>query len=57
MRRVSQAVAVAAVVFALTGSSLQAAPRSRTSEPSLVSRIVKLIRNVVALDDLSWPKP
>lgn len=57
MRRVSKAVAVASLLVALTTSSIQAMPSRDGSEPSLAKKIVRIIRQVVGLDDLSWPHP
>jgi hypothetical protein len=60
MRRVSKAVAVASLLAALTTSNIYAMPSRDGSEPSLgkkIVRIVRLIKRVVGLDDLSWPHP
>jgi hypothetical protein len=62
MRRVSKAVAVASLFFALTTANIYAMPSRDGSEPSLRSKIVRIVKNVrkiIGLDggDLSWPKP
>jgi hypothetical protein len=59
MRRVSKAVAVASLLIALTTSNLYALPSKSGSQPSLGSRIVRIIRQVIGLDlgDFSWPHP
>jgi hypothetical protein len=57
MRRVSKAVAVASLLVALTTSNIHAMPSRDGSEPSLSKKIVRIIRQVVGLDDLSWPHP
>ena len=59
MRRVSKAVAVASLLVALTTSNVYAVPSRGGSQPSVGSRIVKIIRHLIGLDggDLSWPKP
>jgi len=57
MRRVSKAVAVASLLVALTTSNIYAAPSGSGPHPSIGSRIVHLIRQIVGLDELSWPHP
>ena len=59
MRRVSKAVAVTSLLIALTTSNIYALPSKSGSQPTLGSRIVKIIRQVIGLDygDMSWPKP
>jgi hypothetical protein len=59
MRRVSKAVAVTSLLIALTTSNIYAMPSKGGSQPSLGSKIVKIIRQVIGLDlgDLSWPHP
>jgi len=57
MRRVSKAVAVASLLVALTTSNIYAVPSKGGSQPSLGSKIVKIIRQIVGLDELSWPHP
>jgi hypothetical protein len=59
MRRVSKAVAVASFLIALTTSNIYALPSKGGSQPTLGSRIVKIIRQVIGLDlgDISYPHP
>jgi hypothetical protein len=57
MRRVSKGLAAASLIAVLTASNLYALPSKSGSQPSAVSKIVKIIRQIVALDDWSWPKP
>ena len=57
MRRVSKAVAVASLLIALTTSNMYALPSKGGSQPTLGSRIIKIIRQVIGLDELSWPHP
>jgi len=59
MRRVSKAVAVASLLIALTTSNIYALPSKGGSQPTLGSKIVRIIRQVIGLDlgDMSWPKP
>jgi hypothetical protein len=59
MRRVSKAVAVTSLLVALTTSNIYALPSKGGTQPSLGSKIVKIIRQIVGLDlgDMSWPKP
>ena len=60
MRRVSKAVAVASLLVALTTSNVYAMPSRDGSQPSLGSkivRIIKIVRQIICLDDLSWPHP
>jgi len=59
MRRVSKAVAVTSLLIALTTSNIYALPSKGGSQPTLGSKIVKIIRQVIGLDlgDFSWPHP
>lgn len=59
MRRVSKAVAVTSLLIALTTSNIYALPSKSGSQPTLGSRIIKIIRQVIGLDlgDYSWPHP
>jgi hypothetical protein len=59
MRRVSKAIAVTSLLIALTTSNIYALPTKGGSQPSVGSKIVKIIRQVIGLDtgDMSWPKP
>jgi hypothetical protein len=59
MRRVSKAVAVTSLLIALTTSNIYAIPSKGGTHPSLGSKIVKIIRQVIGLDlgDLSLPHP
>jgi len=59
MRRVSKAVATASLLIALTTSNVYAIPSKGGFEPSIGSKIVKLIRHIIGLDttDVSWPHP
>lgn len=59
MRRVSKAVAVASLLVALTTSNIYAVPAMGGSEPSLGTKIVRIVRHLVGLDagDLNWPHP
>ena len=57
MRRVSKGLAAASLIAVLTASNLYALPSKSGSQPSVGSRIVKIIRQIVGLDDWSWPKP
>ncbi|MEA2327590.1 MAG: hypothetical protein QOE68_2549 [Thermoanaerobaculia bacterium] len=58
MRRVSKGLAAASLIAVLTASNLYALPsKAGSPQPSFGSKIVKIIRQIVALDDWSWPKP
>lgn len=59
MRRVSKAIAVTSLLIALTTSNIYALPTKSGSQPSVVSKIVRIIRQVIGLDtgDFSWPHP
>ncbi len=59
MRRVSKAIAVTSLLIALTTSNIYALPTKSGSQPSLVSKIVRIIRQVIGLDtgDMNWPHP
>jgi hypothetical protein len=59
MRRVSKAVAVASLLIALTTSNIYALPQKGGSQPTLRSKIVRIIRQIIGLDlgDMSVPHP
>jgi hypothetical protein len=59
MRRVSKAVAVASLLVVLTTSNVYAIPSRGGAEPSLGTKIVRIIRHLVGLDDgdMSVPHP
>jgi hypothetical protein len=59
MRRVSKAIAVTSLLIALTTSNIYALPSKGGSQPSVVSKIVRIIRQVIGLDtgDMNWPHP
>jgi hypothetical protein len=57
MRRVSKGLAAASLIAVLTASNLYAVPSKGGTQPSAASKIVKIIRQIVGLDDWSWPKP
>ena len=59
MRRVSKAVAVASLLIALTTSNIYALPSKSGAQPTLGSKIIRIIRQVIGLDlgDFSWPHP
>jgi hypothetical protein len=57
MRRVSKGLAVASLIAVITASNVYAVPSKGGFQPSFGSRIVRIIRQIVGLDDLSWPKP
>jgi hypothetical protein len=60
MRRVSKAIAVSLLLIALTTTSnIYALPSKSGSQPSVVSKIVRIIRQVIGLDtgDMNWPHP
>jgi hypothetical protein len=59
MRRVSKAVAVASFLIALTTSNIYAIPSKGGSQPSLGSKIARIIRQIIGLDlgDMNWPHP
>jgi hypothetical protein len=57
MRRVSTGLAAASLIAVITASNLYALPSKGGSQPSTSSKIVKIIRQIVGLDDWSWPKP
>lgn len=59
MRRVSKAVAVFSLLIALTTSNIYALPSKSGSQPTLGSKIVRIIRQVIGLDtgDMSVPHP
>jgi hypothetical protein len=57
MRRVSKGLAAASLIAVLTASNVYAIPSKGGSQPTVGSKIVRIIRQVVGLDDWSWPKP
>lgn len=57
MRRVSKGLATASLIAVLAASNIYAVPSKGGSQPSVGSKIVKIIRQIVGLDDWSWPKP
>jgi hypothetical protein len=58
MRRVSKGLATASFILILAASNVQAMPSKDGTEPSVASKIVRLIRHIiVGLDEWSWPKP
>jgi hypothetical protein len=59
MRRVSKAIAVTSLLIALTTSNIYALPSKGGSQPSVGSKIIRIIRQVIGLDtgDFSWPHP
>jgi hypothetical protein len=57
MRRVSKGLATASLIAVLAASNVYAVPSGGGSHPSLGSKIVKIIRQVVGLDEWSWPVP
>jgi len=59
MRRVSKAVAVASLLIALTTTNIYALPSKSGAQPTLGSKIVKIIRQIIGLDlgDMSLPHP
>jgi hypothetical protein len=57
MHRVSKGLAAASLIAVLTASNLYALPSKGGTQPSSASKIVKIIRQIVGLDDWSWPKP
>jgi hypothetical protein len=59
MRRVSKAIAVTSLLIALTTSNIYALPSKGGSQPTLGSKIVKIVRQIIGLDlgDFSWPHP
>jgi hypothetical protein len=59
MRRVSKAIAVTSFLIALTTSNIYALPSKGGSQPSVASKIIRIIRQVIGLDtgDFSWPHP
>jgi hypothetical protein len=57
MRRVSKGLAAASLIAVLTASNVYALPSKGGTQPSVGSKIVKIIRQIVGLDDWSWPKP
>jgi hypothetical protein len=57
MRRVSKGLAAASLIAVLSVSNVYAIPSKGGSQPSIGSRISKIIRQIVGLDEWSWPKP
>jgi hypothetical protein len=57
MRRVSKGLAAASLLAVLAVSNVYAVPSKGGSQPSPISKIVKIIRHIIGLGDLSWPKP
>jgi hypothetical protein len=59
MRRVSKAIAVTSLLIALTTSNIYALPSKSGAQPSIGSKIIRIIRQVVGLDlgDMSVPHP
>jgi hypothetical protein len=59
MRRVSKAIAVTSLLIALTTSNIYALPTKGGSQPSIGSKIIRIIRQIVGLDlgDMNWPHP
>jgi hypothetical protein len=57
MRRVSKGLAAASLIAVLAASNVYALPSKGGTQPSSFSKIVKIIRHIVGLGDLSWPKP
>ena len=59
MRRVSKAVAVSSLLIALTTTNIYALPSKSGAQPTLVSKIIRIIRQVIGLDlgDMSLPHP
>lgn len=57
MRRVSKGLAAASLIAVLAASNIYAIPSKGGSQSSIGSRISKIIRQIVGLDEWSWPKP
>ena len=57
MRRVSKGLAAASLIAVLTVSNIYAIPSKGGAQPTIGSRISKIIRQIVGLDEWSWPKP
>jgi hypothetical protein len=57
MRRVSKGLAAASLIAVLTASNVYAVPSKGGSQPSVGSKISKIIRQIIGLDEWSWPKP
>jgi hypothetical protein len=57
MRRVSKGLAAASFIAVLAASNVYAVPSKGGSEPSVGSKILRLVRHIVGLDEWSWPKP
>ena len=56
MRRVSKGLAAASLIAVLTVSNIYAIPSKGGAQPTIGSRISKIIRQIVGLDEWSWPK-
>jgi len=57
MRRVSRGLAAASLIAVLAASNIYAIPSKGGSQPSIGSKISKIIRQIIGLDEWSWPKP
>jgi hypothetical protein len=58
MRRVSKGFAAASLIAVLVASNVYAVPAKGGTQPSSgISKIVRIIRQIVGLGDWSWPKP
>jgi hypothetical protein len=57
MRRVSKGLAAASFIAVLAASNVYALPSKGSTQSSSVSKIIRIIRQIVGLDDWSWPKP
>lgn len=57
MRRVSKGLATASLIAVLAASNVYAVPSRDVHQPSTGSKIVKIIRQIVGLDEWSWPVP
>lgn len=57
MRRISKGLATASLIAVLAASNVYAVPSRDGSRPSAGSKIVKIIRQIVGLDEWSWPVP
>jgi hypothetical protein len=57
MRRVSKGLAAASLIAVLTASNLYALPSRSGAQQAAGSKIIRIIRQIVGLDEWSWPKP
>jgi len=57
MRRVSRGLAAASLIAVLAASNIYAISSKGGSQPSIGSKISKIIRQIIGLDEWSWPKP